>query len=160
MQQNKNSHLESMLSGKKYFRVHTPDTAFVTRQPRGLFTAIGKLVDAGTLTEKEVSTYWENRHWFEEHLPIPPFYDSGNQEKAITWYKNNPDGLGMFRKMDFYFDMAWKYQLELWLTVTDSVPGSLIYQDEYQIGVRDSRHYGPEFNNYKLGHDFSLIRSS
>ncbi len=33
-----------------YFRVHTKDIAYITQQPRGLFTAIGKLVEAKTLT--------------------------------------------------------------------------------------------------------------
>ena len=27
----------------KYFRVHTADIAYVTKQPRGIFTAVGKL---------------------------------------------------------------------------------------------------------------------
>ena len=45
----------------KYFRVHTMDIAWITQQPRGIFTAIGKLVDAGTLTEQETAEYWDNR---------------------------------------------------------------------------------------------------
>lgn len=45
----------------KYYRVHTADIAWITQQPRGLFTAIGKLVDAKTLTEEEEKEYWKNR---------------------------------------------------------------------------------------------------
>lgn len=59
----------------KYYRVHTADIAWITRQPRGLFTAIGKLVDAKTLTEEEEKEYWKNREYFEKELPVPPFYD-------------------------------------------------------------------------------------
>ena len=37
----------------RYYRVHTDETAWITKQPRGLFTAVGKLGDAGLLSEKE-----------------------------------------------------------------------------------------------------------
>jgi putative transposase len=30
--------------------------------------------------------YWENRQWFESNLPVPPFYESENMIKAITWF--------------------------------------------------------------------------
>lgn len=38
---------------EKYYRIHTADIAYITQQPRGIFTAIGKLVDAGILSEEE-----------------------------------------------------------------------------------------------------------
>lgn len=37
----------------KYFRVYTSDIAYLTQQPRGIFTAVGKLVDAKILTQEE-----------------------------------------------------------------------------------------------------------
>ena len=33
----------------RYYRVHTADQAWLTKQPRGIFTTVGKLVDAGVL---------------------------------------------------------------------------------------------------------------
>ena len=45
----------------KYYRVHTADVAWITKQPRGIFTAISKLVDAKTMNEEEIATYWKNR---------------------------------------------------------------------------------------------------
>lgn len=41
----------------KYYRVHTADIAWITQQPRGIFTIVGKLVDAGLLTESETAAY-------------------------------------------------------------------------------------------------------
>lgn len=35
----------------RYYRVHTADIAYITQQPRGTFTAIGKLVDENILSE-------------------------------------------------------------------------------------------------------------
>jgi hypothetical protein len=43
----------------KYYRVHMKDCAYITKQPRGIFTAVGKLVDSKTLTEEE-KEYWRN----------------------------------------------------------------------------------------------------
>ena len=37
----------------KYYRVHSEEIAYLTKQPRGIFTAIWKLVDAKMLTEQE-----------------------------------------------------------------------------------------------------------
>ena len=54
----------------KYFRIHTEDIAWLTKQPRGLFTAVGKLVDERLLTEQEEKEYWRNRaySWSTGHL--------------------------------------------------------------------------------------------
>ena len=100
----------------KYYRVHTADIAWITQQPRGLFTAIGKLVDAKTLTEEEEKEYWKNREYFEKVLPVPPFYDQGNPDKAITWFKDTEQGNDIFRQMTFYRRMADKYGLKLYLS--------------------------------------------
>ena len=74
----------------KYYRVHTMDIAWITQQPRGIFTAIGKLVDAGTLTEQETAEYWKNREYFEKVLPVPPFYEQGNPDGAIRSFDETP----------------------------------------------------------------------
>ena len=68
----------------KYFRVHTADIAYVTKQPRGIFTVVGKLVDAKLLSEDEEKQYWDQRAYFERVLPVPPFYEEGNPDRAIT----------------------------------------------------------------------------
>ena len=67
-----------------YFRIHTADIAYITQQPRGLFTAIGKLAEAKTLTQEETAEYWNNREYFEKVLPVPPFYEKGNPDRATT----------------------------------------------------------------------------
>ena len=39
----------------KYYRIHSADIAYLTQQPRGIFTAIWKLVDAKILNEEETA---------------------------------------------------------------------------------------------------------
>lgn len=71
----------------RYFRIHTNDIAYQTQQPRGLFVSIWHLVEKNILNDKETEEYWKHRKWFEEKLPVPPFYEDGNSVKAITCIK-------------------------------------------------------------------------
>lgn len=123
----------------KYYRVHTADIAYITKQPRGIFTAIGKLVDAGTLTDEETKTYWENREYFEKELPVPPFYEQGNPDCAVTWFKDTEEGNRIYSEMTFYRAMAKKYGLQLYQSECEEAPGEIIYEDAYQIAIKNQR---------------------
>ncbi len=122
----------------KYYRVHTADIAYITQQPRGIFTAIGKLVDAKVLNEAETTEYWKNREYFEELLTVPPFYEQGNPDKATTWFKNTPEGNSIYDQMTFYREMTAKYGLQLFKSECDDVPGEIIYEDDFQIAVKNT----------------------
>ena len=123
----------------KYYRVHTADTAYITKQPRGIFTAIGKLVDAKMLTEAETAEYWKNREYFEKVLPVPPFYKDGNTQGATTWFKDTPQGNDIYAQMTFYRAMAAKSGLKLYKSECSKVPGQVIYEDDFQIAVINTR---------------------
>ena len=123
----------------KYYRVHTSDCAYLTGQPRGIFTTVGKLVDAKVLTEEEEKEYWKNREYFEEKLPVPPFYEQNNPDRAITWFKDRDAGNGIWEEMTFYRDMCSKYGVKLYLSECTEIPGELVYEDEFQIAVKNRR---------------------
>ncbi len=120
-----------------YFRIHSAEIAYKTKEPVGLFVTVWYLVEKGLLTEDEVAEYWKNRKWFEENLPIPPFYESGNPDGAITWYKDNERGRDMCGQMQFYRDMAKKYGVQLYKSESDTAPGEIIYEDDFQIAVKN-----------------------
>lgn len=124
----------------KYYRVHTADYAYLTKQPRGIFTAVGKLVDAGVLSEAETEEYWNNRRYFEDVLPVPPFYDQGNPDGAITWFKDTPEGNRIWEEMTFYRNMTVKYGVQLYLSECTDIPGEIIYEDDFQIAVKNPRN--------------------
>lgn len=123
----------------KYYRVHSADIAWLTQQPRGIFTAIYKLVEAGTLSEEETAEYWRNRKYFEEVLPLPPYYADGNPDGAVTWFKDTPEGNRIWSEMTFYRDMAAKYGLPLFVSECYEIPGEVIYEDDFQIAVKGMR---------------------
>ncbi|MBO4399357.1 MAG: hypothetical protein J5795_04405 [Lachnospiraceae bacterium] len=120
----------------KYYRVHTADVAWITKQPRGIFTAVGKMVDAGTLTEEETAEYWRNRKYFEEVLPVPPYYADGNPDGAVTWFKDTPDGNRIWNEMTFYRDIGAKYGVAFFVSECEEVPGEVVYEDDFQVAVK------------------------
>ena len=122
-----------------YYRIHTADIAYMTQQPRGLFTAIWKLVESKTLTQEETAEYWKNREYFEKVLPVPPFYEQGNPDNATTWFKDTPLGNDIYRQMDFYQAMANKYGLKLYISKCTEPPGEVIYEDDFQIAIKNQR---------------------
>ena len=124
----------------RYYRVHTADQAWLTKQPRGIFTTVGKLVDAGVLSEAETEEYWNNRRYFEDVLPVPPFYDQGNPDGAITWFKDTPEGNRIWEEMTFYRNMAVKYGVQLYISECTDIPGEIIYEDDFQIAVKNPRN--------------------
>ena len=122
-----------------YYRIHTADIAYMTQQPRGLFTAIWKLVESKTLTQEETAEYWKNHEYFEKVLPVPPFYKQDNPDHAITWFKDTPQGNDIYRQMDFYRAMANKYGLKLYMSKCTEPPGEVIYEDDFQIAIKNQR---------------------
>ena len=123
----------------RYYPIHTADIAYITQQPRGIFTAIGKLVDAGIPSEPETSEYWKNRAYFEKVLPVPPFYEDGNPDRAITWFKDTSEGNRIYSEMTFYHEMARKYGTQLYMSECAEIPGEIIYEDDYQIAIKNQR---------------------
>ena len=109
----------------------------MTKQPRGIFTAVGKLVDSKTMNEEEIKEYWRNREYFEEVLPVPPYYEAGNPDGAITWFKDTSEGNSIWEQMTFYRQMCLKYGLKLYRSQTDEVQGEIIYEDDFQIAVKN-----------------------
>jgi hypothetical protein len=142
----------SPMINAQFFRIHIDEIAYYTKRPKGLFAAIGNLVDQKVMSQSETTEYWRNREWFEGNLPIPPFYCNLKPEPPITkpilpitWYKNNALGTNMFSKMSFYIEMARKYDRKLYVTSTEEIPGEVVYEDDFQIGVINSKHEGHGF---------------
>lgn len=132
-------YLERELPKMKYYRVHTADMAWITKQPRGIFTTVGKLVDAEIPTKEEIAEYWKNREYFEKVLPLPPYYEAGNPDGAVTWFKDTPEGNDIWRQMTFYRDMGDKYGVQFYISECLELPGETVYEDDFQVAVKGQR---------------------
>lgn len=121
----------------KYYRIHTADQAYLTKQPRGVFTAVAKLSESKTLNEEEEKEYLRNHDYFESILPVPPFYKDNNPDGAITWFKDTPEGKSVWDQMKFYREMCSKYGVQLYVSECNFIPGDLVYEDDFQIAVKN-----------------------
>lgn len=128
----------------KYYRIHTSDIAYLAQQPRGIFIAVWRLSDAKLLTDEEEEEYQRNYKYFEEVLPVPPYYKQGNPDKAVTWFKDTDEGNRIWNEMTFYRKIAAKYGLKLYISETDEIPGDIVYEDDFQIAVKN------QFQNAKI----------
>ncbi|MBR3549728.1 MAG: hypothetical protein IKN90_06580, partial [Treponema sp.] len=50
---------------------------------------------------------------------------------------DNPQGNDIYAQMDFYRAMAKKYGLKLYISKCSEVPGEIIYEDDFQIAVKN-----------------------
>lgn len=144
-----------MIEGN-FFRIHIEDLSYLTKLPKGLFAAVGNLVDSKTMTASEIDEYWKQRARLEDSLPIPPFYNDGNSKKAITWFKNNERTLKINAELKFYFNILGKYGKILFITTSKDIPGKIIYEDEFQIGIIGSKHSGKGFQTKKFHHPYVI----
>ena len=87
--------------------------------------------------KEETKEYWKNREYFEKILPVPPYYAKGNPDKAVTWFKDTREGNKIYNQMSFYREMAKKYNVDLYRSECDFVPGEIVYEDEFQIAVKN-----------------------
>lgn len=129
-------YLERSVPSTVYYRVHSADIAWITKQPRGVFTAVWRIIDSGVTTEAEAAEYWKNREYFEKALPLPPFYANDNPDCAVTWFKDTPDGNRIWEEMSFYRAMAEKYGPQLYVSTAAELPGYLVYEDGFQVAVK------------------------
>ena len=108
-----------------------------TGKPVGLFGACWHLKQAGELSDKEVQLLEDMDAWYDEHLPNPPFYDDGNPQKAITWFKDTPKARQLAERLSHLTRLLDKYEVPYTESQT-SDPSTIIYEDEYQVAVADS----------------------
>ena len=67
------------------------------------------------------------------------YYENGNPDRAITWFKDSEEGNEIFSQMTFYLKMAEKYHLDLYRSEAEEIPGELVYEDAFQIAVKNCR---------------------
>ncbi|MDF2724616.1 MAG: hypothetical protein K0Q59_4291 [Paenibacillus sp.] len=119
-----------------YIRFHGNYASPYTKQPYGIFVVIYHLKRDGKLTAEDCAKYDDTVSWFEEHLPIPPYYkESNNAQRAVTWFKHTEAVRPLIDQLQPFFDIAGKYGVEILKSAADQLPGTIIYEDEYQVAV-------------------------
>lgn len=99
----------------------------------GVFVAVDHLRRADRLSESEEELYVYIDDWFDEHLPNPPFYEDGNSIGAVTWFKRHASA-EMVERLVPLCDTLTRYGVA-WTAAESAGPGTIVYEDEFQIGV-------------------------
>ncbi len=118
-----------------YTRFHGNYSSPKTKQPYGIFVVIYHLYRDGKLSESDSKLYLTTKEWFEQNLPNPPFYEDNNSIHAVTWFKDGSKAQDMLAHLEAFFHIAEKYNVEIIKSISTVVPGKLVYEDEYQIGI-------------------------
>lgn len=99
----------------------------------GLLVAVDHLRREGRLSAADEARWLDIDDWFIEHLPNPDFYADGNSVGAVTWFKQ-PIRSEMQLPVDQVCGILTAYGVAHH-RVTSSDPGTIIYEDEFQVGV-------------------------
>ncbi|MFD7155245.1 HAD family hydrolase [Kribbella sp. NPDC059898] len=99
----------------------------------GLFVAVDHLRRAGRLSAAEEAQYLDIDDWFLAELPNPDFYADGNSAGAVTWFKE-PVPSPMRERAEVLCAILTAHDVA-WERVTSADPGTVVYEDDFQIGV-------------------------
>ena len=116
----------------KYMRIQGREDSWVTKYPKGIFGMCWRLIMDGKMSEEDKKQFQEMNDWFKENLPEPEPCKNG--EKVITFFKTETTE-EMQKKISVAVNLLDKYDHPYDIVYTNYV-GTIIYEDEWQVGVR------------------------
>ncbi|CAH1206231.1 hypothetical protein PAECIP111893_02477 [Paenibacillus plantiphilus] len=119
-----------------FVRFHGNYCSSFTKQPAGIFAVIYHLKRDGKLSDADSELYGNTLDWFEDNLPNPPLYDEQNNSiRAVTWFKDGERTEHMIERLKPFFEIAATYGVQIIKSVAEEPPGTIVYEDDYQIAV-------------------------
>ena len=115
-----------------FVRFQTSRISNYTSKPQGLFAAYWFLKESGRLSPEDLKRGSELYDWFQANVPDPPFYATGNEIRATTWWKASATGV-LERARDLAGLLA-QYDVDVQEVVGSDV-GAVVYEDDYQVAV-------------------------
>jgi hypothetical protein len=120
---------------KKYMRIQGREISYQTKKPCGVFSLNHRRIREGVYSEADAQLFHQTDDWFKEALPQPPFYDEGNPQRAITWFKT--EAFSVFaEKTETMLGLLDKYGVVYDILYTDH-PGRIIYEDDFQVATAE-----------------------
>ena len=116
----------------KYMRIQGREESWITKYPKGIFGMCWRMIMDGLMNEEDEKAFREIDEWFRENLPEPEPCKNG--EKVITFFKTETTA-EMQDKIAGAVRLLDKYEHPYDIVYTNFV-GTIIYEDEWQIGVR------------------------
>lgn len=126
--ENKNN----FVSRFKYIRIQGRELIENTMYAAGVFAMFRDLIKNDVLDEEDRGLFEEIDNWFSNVLPYPP--QCKNQERVVCFFKaeNTEEMLHMIYPALWLLD---KYHHPYFVVYTNTLPGNIVYEDEYQVVV-------------------------
>ena len=118
-----------------YLRLSVHEKDNISGVGRGLFTAMGILNDENVLLDHEAELYAETLRWFAKNLLVPKVLSGSNHHNrpgAISWFKDT--ATEHIRRMRQLAQILEAHGISVTQHATTR-PGSIEYEDEYQIAA-------------------------
>ena len=133
----------------KYIRIQGQELAENTMYPKGVFSMCWQMIQNETMDQEDADLYREIDSWFAENLPWPD--PCKRQEKVVCFFKteNSNEMIKMIRPALWLLE---RYHHPFYVVYTNTLPGEIVYEDQYQVAVRVSgtltveklqKHWGP-----------------
>lgn len=100
----------------------------------GIITEGRLLRDRGKLERHQEIWLEETYEWLNEHLPCPPFRASGWGGEAASWFKD--DAKLPIRKMWEIVTLLQEQGVAI-RVLRSRKPGKILYEDDYQVLVKE-----------------------
>ena len=126
---------DNIVSRFKYVRIQGQELAKNTMFAKGIFSMCWDLIQNDEMDEEDTGLYHEIDDWFANTLPWPP--QCKNQEKVICFFKteNSKEMLNMILPAMWLLE---RYHHPYYLVYTNTLPGKIVYEDQYQVAVEVS----------------------
>ena len=107
------------------------------REETGVFRAADYVRDFSVISADEKENLRELIGWFDEHLPVPEFYDDptkrGEENHTYFWFKT--DATEFLGQMNALTEILERNGVKTEKLCAERVPGELIFEDYCQIVV-------------------------
>ena len=125
--------MDKFLKKFKYIRIQGQEVYENTMYAAGVFSMCWTLIQNDQMDEEDAGLFKEIDAWFAEILPFPP--QCKNQEKVVCFFKtkNTEEMLKLIQPALWLLD---RYHHAYYVVFTNSLPGEIVYEDQYQIAVR------------------------
>ena len=116
----------------QYLRIQGQELAENTMFAKGIFSMCWQLVQNDVMEQEDADLFKEIDGWFAEHLPFPP--QCKGQAKVVCFFKteNSEEMVKMIRPALWLLE---RYNHPYYLVYTNTLPGKIVYEDQYQVAV-------------------------
>ena len=127
--------MDDFVSKFKYLRIQGQEVYENTMYAAGVFSMCWSLVQNDVMEEEDADLFKEIDSWFADVLPFPP--QCKNQEKVVCFFKTE-NTVEMIKMIKPALWLLEKYHHPYSVVFTNSLPGEIVYEDQYQVAVRVS----------------------